>query len=76
MDKKNKNRQQYNQELAAILIGYLQTYPDIRFSQILVNFGFVKADYDDLIENYWHDEFYLESADLLERVKLALEKQS
>ena len=55
------------QELA-ILIG---KNPDLRFSQILDVFGFVKAERPANSENRisWQNEFYMEPDEVLKRVQ-------
>lgn len=55
---KIENRQSANRELAKVLSEYIEKYPQQRFGQILVNYGFVtKAD-----------PFHEESVDTLEKV--------
>lgn len=68
-----------NLELIFILVRLVQNNPQMRFSQILVNFGFVKNElqHDDVFITKlgpWKDEFYLESKDLLKRIKFRLEE--
>ena len=63
-------RQKNNQKLLAILKQLTQKYPDWRFSQILWVGGFVTDDVDPVTDcGGWHDEFYVESDKILERVK-------
>lgn len=57
------------------LINHLQylniKYPDMRFSQLLQNFGFIKPErpVKDPGRINWQNEFYLEGDKLLERVE-------
>ncbi len=63
-------RQEDNRVLVKKLERLIEVYPDQRFGQILFNYGFVSHDTprsDGLI--VWKDEFYLESRELLRRVK-------
>jgi len=55
-----------NLELLRILETYLRTYPDMRFSQALINLDMVQLDKDD---------FYTEPTELLKRVYQALEER-
>ena len=54
------HRQEANKELIENLAGYVEKYPDLRFGQILEDFGFVIED---------TDLFNEESVDTLERVR-------
>lgn len=45
----------------------IEKYPKMRFSQILVSFGFVKQD-----GKVWVDDFYTSSEDILVRVLTAM----
>lgn len=68
---KIKNRQSANFELVKKLSELVIAYPDLRFGQILVNFGFIKQivdHYDDSIV-ITEDPFKEESVDTLKRVK-------
>ena len=69
-DKFNKERQMANKELANILLKLIETNPTQRFSQILVNHGFVKPNRPtkDKGDN-WQNEFYEEPQKILKRVK-------
>ena len=62
-------RLQANEKLIGILNRLVQNNPDLRFSQILHNFGFVKPDRPtkDAGDN-WQNEFYLEPLKVLQRV--------
>jgi hypothetical protein len=68
-------RQQANRQLIRILTEIVETCPDLRFSQILSAFGFVrhtrpiKQEGADLHRVEWLDEFYKEPQELLERVE-------
>ena len=53
-------RQEANRELIENLAVYVEKYPDLRFGQILEDFGFVMKDIDLFNE---------ESVDTLERVR-------
>ena len=55
---KIENRQSANRELVKVLSEYIEKYPQQRFGQILVNYGFVTKE----------DPFYEESVDTLEKV--------
>lgn len=57
---KISHRQEANKELIENLAGYVEKYPDLRFGQILEDFGFVIED---------TDLFNEESVDTLERVR-------
>jgi hypothetical protein len=59
-----------NMKLLDILKKVIKSQPDIRFSQALCNLSMVVGlDSDGLPCEAWKDEFYLESADLLKRVR-------
>lgn len=68
---KIKNRQTANFELVNKLSELVIAYPDLRFGQILVNFGFI----EQIIDHYdsgiilTKDPFNEESVDTLKRVK-------
>lgn len=73
-----KQRQEINNQLLQQLYELINKYPDLRFSQILSNFGFVE---DELIENreeqtqkVWVDEYNVEPEHILARVSETLEK--
>lgn len=71
-----ENRLYYNRDLIDRLSTYIEANPDMRFSQALLNLGYVKQLPES--EKYpfptclWKDEFYLESSELLDRVKKAM----
>lgn len=68
-------RQEANKQLLKILSNIIENNPDLRFSQILSAFGFVrhtrpiKQEGADLHRVEWLDEFYVEPQKILERVK-------
>jgi hypothetical protein len=68
---KIKNRQTANFELVRKLSELVIAYPDLRFGQILVNFGFVEQiiDHYDVNIVLTKDPFNEESVDTLNRVK-------
>lgn len=68
---KIKNRQKANFELVNKLSELVIAYPDLRFGQILVNFGFIKQIIDHYDDNIilTEDPFNEESVDTLNRVK-------
>lgn len=68
---KIKNRQNANFELVNKLSKLVIAYPDQRFGQILVNFGFIKQIIDHYDDNIvlTEDPFNEESVDTLKRVK-------
>ena len=63
-------RQEANLELLNKLEYLIEAHPDLRFSQILDVFGFVKAErpVKDPGRIHWQNEFYVEGGQLLERV--------
>lgn len=67
---KIKNRQKANFELVRKLSELVIAYPDQRFGQILVNFGFIEQIVDHYDDNIvlTKDPFYEESVDTLNRV--------
>jgi len=68
-------RLQANKKLLKILKELVINNPDQRFSQVLQNLGFVKPSRPvrDLGMIEWQNEFYLESEELLKRVKGRIE---
>ena len=72
-------RQEQNRQIVQLMQTLVESYPDLRFGQILQNFGFV-----DVLElhkhvmefsgNVWTDEFYKEPEVILKRVKEAIIK--
>lgn len=68
-------RKTANRTISDILIQLIEDNPDMRFGQILANFGFVEdtpMDYSDpsgFKQADWKNEFSLESSTLLSRVE-------
>ncbi len=64
-------RQESNRKLTSYLIDLIEQHPDLRFGQILYNFGFVKPAraVKEPGEQPWQNEFYVEPGDLLLRVE-------
>lgn len=72
----DRQRQEANLELAAILVQLLTKHGSQRFSQILRNYGFVKETRPVKPDNYnvdWKNEFNMEPQELLKRVKRRVE---
>lgn len=67
---KIKNRQTANSKLVKKLSELVIAYPDLRFGQILVNFGFIEQIVDHYDSNIisTKDPFNEESVDTLNRV--------
>lgn len=64
---KQRNRQRDNRRIVELLSTIVETYPDLRFGQILFNYKFVNwSNTDDGIRIC--DPFYEEPADTLKRV--------
>lgn len=63
------NRQRYNLELIDLLEMMVAKHPELRMGQILTMYGVIDYDKEALFSPKWKNEFYLESEDLLERVK-------
>ncbi len=62
-------RQEANNEILQRLALEIVRYPDLRFSQILVNLNIVeKATYSNINVNLWEDEFYTEPQAILKRM--------
>jgi hypothetical protein len=63
-------RQENNRELLYLLEDLIQHNPDMRFSQILQSFGFVKPQRPTMDQGRisWQNEFNIEPGDLLVRV--------
>lgn len=69
IEEKIKNRQKANFELVRKLSELVVAYPDLRFGQILANFGFI----EQIVDHYGSgiitkDPFNEESVDTLNRV--------
>lgn len=69
------NRHQDNLDLVEQLVDLVNENPDMRFSQILLAYGFVKQTRPARPEANidWQDEFYMEPDVLLKRVKRRIE---
>jgi len=65
-------RKEANLQLVTELFNIVQKYPDLRFSQILGSYGFVRQEravrYED-VGVTWQNDFYTEPSVVLERVK-------
>lgn len=61
-------RQEANRQILAVLANYIESYPDIRFSQALSNLGIVKQGGDYSVGSYWRDEYYVEPYEILKRL--------
>ena len=68
------NRQANNKKLIALLQTLVDSYPDLRFSQILCNFEFVKHEIDSKGNSSWRDEYYVEPEAVGERVDKAVQR--
>ena len=56
--------------LANTLTKLVVKYPELRFGQILINYGFIETETDlETFETVLKDPFYEESIDTLKRVK-------
>lgn len=69
-DTKIRGRQTANLGLLLTLGDLIQENPDLRWGQILVNFGFVER----LPDGNWKDEYYSEPMDLFDRVNETVRK--
>lgn len=76
-----KRRQEDNMKLIQQLYELADKYPDLRFSQILVNFGFVDdsekitdSETGAILHKSWVDEYNREPGYVLSRVTQILEK--
>jgi hypothetical protein len=74
-------RMEANLKLIEILTRLTYQYPDLRFSQMLFNFGFVKDASKDVMTatgpettRCWADEYYIESSELVKRIGEQLKK--
>lgn len=65
------DRQMNNEFLLHELEHLINIHPDLRFSQILQNYGFIKPERPARPENKigWQNEFYVEPEVILERVR-------
>jgi hypothetical protein len=68
-----KQRQEINNQLVQQLYELINKYPDMRFSQALLNFGFVR-DTNLQDGRVWIDEYNVEPEHILARVSDTLEK--
>lgn len=69
------NRLAENRELVKLLSELVENNPSERFHQILRNNGFITEHIDEHnMPVYWENEFYLESENVLNRVKQILGK--
>lgn len=56
--------------LADMLTKLIVKHPELRFGQILINYGFIETETDlETFETVVKDPFYEESTDTLKRVK-------
>lgn len=65
----NKNRQEYNKKILAILSEYVEKYPDMRFTQALWNLKLI--DHEPIIDHkplIIIDRYYEEPWVTLERI--------
>lgn len=69
----DKKRYEANVELMQILTTLIVENPSQRFSQILLNYGFVVGNSSRLTSN-WMDEFATEPQEVLWRVKETIKK--
>ena len=71
MNKFDMDRQMNNEFLLNELEYLIRVHPELRFSQILLAFAFVKQERPARPEARisWQDEFYVEPEVILERVK-------
>lgn len=67
------NRFNENTELLQILFDLVLKNPQLRFSQILNDYGFVIHNGIGLSDVGWEDEYYVEPAEILKRVKKTIE---
>lgn len=63
------NRLNANRQIVGLLAALVETYPDMRFTQILANADVLKYDPHSSGIKVIRDEYYLEPAELLERIK-------
>lgn len=69
------NRLEANKRILKYLEECIEKYPEQRFGQILQNYAFIRphrpAKENNMID--WKNEFYMESDELLKRVKQRIE---
>ena len=69
------NRQQTNIVLVKTLENLIEKYPDMRFGQILFNFGFIDHVYDKICNvTMIKDPFSEEPTETLKRVKEEIDR--
>ena len=62
-------RQQANIQIARELVLLIELYPDMRFSQILLNYGFVKQERPTSeFRTSWQNEYHVEPSVILDRI--------
>lgn len=69
-----QKRQQVNKQLVDLLAVLVDSYPSLRFSQILANFEFVKTEHDSRGYASWNDEYYAEPEIVHKRVSEAVQR--
>ena len=63
-------KQEQNKKILKMLEGYVETYPDMRFQQILYAFGVTESMYDvETNESQVEDLYYEESNVTLQRMR-------
>jgi hypothetical protein len=62
-------RKEANMEIVRLIVNYINTNPDQRFTQIIQNLDIVEYDGDS---NMLRDNYHEESKDTLERIKNTL----
>lgn len=72
MLKNNMNRQEANLELLTILHKLVMDHPDLRFGQILENFGYYYTV--DLGGQYCSSQYHIEPQEILERVQEEIQR--
>jgi hypothetical protein len=66
------NRLKNNRKLVRLLKKLVENNPDLRFGQILANWGFVDEtvpEMSSMVNRYWKDEFMTESITIRKRVE-------
>lgn len=72
-------RQEANRQLVAELFNLIEQNPDLRFSQIMSVYGFVRQERAVRFEDIgvsWQNDFYTEPTDILERVQKRIKDMS
>jgi hypothetical protein len=63
-------RQEQNRKILKMLEGYVETYPDMRFQQILYAFGVTESMFDSKTRESVIEDLYHEESDVtLERMR-------